>query len=84
MKNEMTEKEYTILHFDRDSYYTEGVNIAEDEIMVGSSYSSYSKNWPKIILKDNIKYSFSGLTAMPESTVGNYFSTAIYKKSSYP
>lgn len=83
MNTEMTEKEYTILHFDRDSYYNEGVNMEEDQIMVGSSYSSHSKNWPKFIVQNNIRYSFQGLTPMPESTIGHYFSTALYKKSSY-
>lgn len=77
----MTEQDYQILPFDRSSYYTHGIDLKENEILVGSTFGSYSKEWPDIIIKNGKSYKFDGAYPMPNCLIGDFFSVVLYKSS---
>jgi hypothetical protein len=78
--NQMTEDDYTILNITDYDYYHNGINIREDEIMVGSEMLTWYKSWPKKLAVADLTYLYDGVTALPECFSGVYCSVAIYKK----
>ncbi len=78
----MTPEDYKILPFDQDSYYSDtSIRLTKNQIMVGSGFLSYCKEWPEKIVENGVTYYFNGKEPMPSCLVGHYFSVAIYDSS---
>ena len=60
-------------------YSIHGIHIDNDkELVVVSSFLSYSKNWPTRIDHKGKTYLFNGVSPLPQCYVGHYFSMALY------
>lgn len=71
-------KNHEVIIADNDYLYREGINIQKNEILVGSSITSYNIPFPETVYFRLKKYKFSGLIPMSGFLIGNYFSVAVY------
>lgn len=77
---DMDKNDFSLINFNHDYLYRQGIRIDQDEIIVGSGMTTYYKSFP-LLIKDNLKtYQFVSIMAMPDFLVGEYFSVATYKE----